>query len=81
MSREADLNNRLSNPEENKQDKSESTEPKTDEKNNTSESSKSDNGAEALKNFKPVEFGTEEDKQFQEALNILKGIDMYKTIK
>ena len=81
MSREADLNNRLSNPEENKQDKSESTEPKTDEKNNTSESSKSDNGAEALKNFKPVEFGTEDDKQFQEALNILKGIDMYKTIK
>ena len=81
MSREADLNNRLSNPEENKQDKSESTESNTDEKNNTSESSKSDNGAEALKNFKPVEFGTDDDKQFQEALNILKGIDMYKTIK
>ena len=81
MSREADLNNRLSNPEENKQDKSESTESNTDEKNNTSESSKSDNGAEALKNFKPVEFGTDDDKQFQEALNILKGVDMYKTIK
>ncbi len=81
MSREADLNNRLSNPEENKKDKSESTESNTDEKNNTSESSKSDNGAEALKNFKPVEFGTDDDKQFQEALNILKGIDMYKTIK
>ncbi|MGA1714938.1 MAG: S41 family peptidase, partial [Methylophilaceae bacterium] len=69
MSREADLNNRLSNPEENKQDKSESTESKANEKNNTSESSKSDDGAEALKNFKPVEFGTEDDKQFQEALN------------
>ncbi len=81
MSREADLNNRLSNPEENKQDKSESTESKANEKNNTSESTKSDDGAEALKNFKPVEFGTEDDKQFQEALNILKGIDMYKTIK
>ena len=81
MSREADLNNRLSNPEENKQDKSESTESKANEKNNTSESSKSDDGAEALKNFKPVEFGTEDDKQFQEGLNILKGIDMYKTIK
>jgi carboxyl-terminal processing protease len=81
MSREADLNNRLSNPEENKQDKSESTESKANEKNNTSESSKSDDGAEALKNFKPVEFGTEDDKQFQEALNILKGINMYKTIK
>ena len=81
MSREADLNNRLSNPEENKQDKSESTESKANEKNNTSESSKRDDGAEALKNFKPVEFGTEDDKQFQEALNILKGIDMYKTIK
>ncbi len=81
MSREADLNNRLSNPEENKQDKSESTESKANEKNNTSESSQSDDGAEALKNFKPVEFGTEDDKQFQEALNILKGIDMYKTIK
>ena len=81
MSREADLNNRLSNPEENKQDKSESTESKANEKNNTSESTKRDDGAEALKNFKPVEFGTEDDKQFQEALNILKGIDMYKTIK
>ena len=81
MSREADLNNRLSNPEENKQDKSESTESKANEKNNTSESSKSDDGAEAIKNFKPVEFGTEDDKQFKEALNILKGIDMYKTIK
>ena len=64
-----------------KQDKSESTEPKLDEKNSASESSKRENGAEALKSFKPLEFGTDDDKQFQEALNILKGIEMYKAIK
>ena len=81
MSSEADLTNRLSNPEEKKQDKSESTEPKLDEKNSASESSKRENGAEALKSFKPLEFGTDDDKQFQEALNILKGIEMYKAIK
>jgi carboxyl-terminal processing protease len=80
MSSEADLTNRLSNPEEKKQDKSESTEPKLDEKNSASESSKRENGAEALKSFKPLEFGTDDDKQFQEALNILKGIEMYKAI-
>jgi carboxyl-terminal processing protease len=81
MSREADLNQHLSNPDENESKKDESTnseEPKNDEKQKTS--TKADDGGEALKNFKPVEFGTAEDKQFQEALNILKGIDIYKKI-
>jgi carboxyl-terminal processing protease len=81
MSREADLNQHLSNPDDNESKKDESTnseEPKNDEKQKTS--TKADDGGEALKNFKPVEFGTAEDKQFQEALNILKGIDIYKKI-
>ena len=80
MSRESDLSNRLSNPEE----KSKEEEVKNSTENNAEEeksSSKSDDGAEALRSFKPVEFGTDEDKQFQEALNILKGIDIYKKIK
>lgn len=80
MSRESDLSNRLSNPEE----KSKEEEVKNSPENNAEEeksSSKSDDGAEALRSFKPVEFGTDEDKQFQEALNILKGIDIYKKIK
>ena len=34
-------------------------------------------GAEALRNFKPTKFGEKDDKQFIEALNILKGIDLY----
>jgi carboxyl-terminal processing protease len=79
MSREADLSNRLSNPEDqNKDADPENSAENNAEKENTS--SKSDDGAEALRSFKPVEFGTEEDKQFQEALNILKGIDIYKKI-
>jgi carboxyl-terminal processing protease len=79
MSREADLSNRLSNPEDqNKEADPENSAENNAEKENTT--SKSDDGAEALRSFKPVEFGTEEDKQFQEALNILKGIDIYKKI-
>tara|TARA_B100000035_G_scaffold303715_2_gene302569 strand:+ start:6132 stop:7541 length:1410 start_codon:yes stop_codon:yes gene_type:complete len=79
MSREADLSNRLSNPEDqnNEADPDNSAENDAKKENTTS---KSDDGAEALKSFKPLEFGTEEDKQFQEALNILKGIDIYKKI-
>ena len=79
MSREADLSNRLSNPEDQNQeaDPENSVENNAEDENTTS---KSDDGAEALRSFKPVEFGTEEDKQFQEALNILKGIDIYKKI-
>ena len=81
MSREADLNQHLSNPDDNESKKDESAnseESKNDEKQKTS--TKADDGGEALKNFKPVEFGTADDKQFQEALNILKGIDIYKKI-
>ena len=79
MSREADLSNRLSNPEDqNKEADPENTAENNSEKENAT--SKSDDGAEALRSFKPVEFGTDEDKQFQEALNILKGIDIYKKI-
>jgi carboxyl-terminal processing protease len=34
-------------------------------------------GSQALRSFKPVELGGKDDKQFNEALNILKGIDLY----
>ena len=79
MSREADLSNRLSNPEDDNKDSDveNSAESNTEKEDSTS---KSDDGAEALRSFKPIEFGTDEDKQFQEALNILKGIDIYKKI-
>jgi carboxyl-terminal processing protease len=79
MSREADLSNRLSNPEDDNKDSDveNSAEGNTEKEESTS---KSDDGAEALRSFKPIEFGTDEDKQFQEALNILKGIDIYKKI-
>ena len=65
--RESDLNNRLSNPED----------PKKDESSKEEEIVPTDNGAEALRNFKPIIFGEKDDKQFLEALNILKGIDLY----
>ncbi len=70
--READLNNSLSNPED---DKSNTKELKP-ELNEVKEGP-TGNGSEALRNFKPTEFGGKEDKQFLEALNILKGIDLY----
>jgi len=64
--READLTNRLSNPEE------------QDTDNATKEDSKpTSDGGEALRNFKPIELGGEEDKQFAEAVKILKDIDSY----
>ena len=74
--READLNNTLSNPEEGK---------KEDLKKNMNGDTKleeikegpTDDGAAALRNFKPIKFGEKDDKQFNEALNILKGIDLY----
>ena len=34
-------------------------------------------GSEALRNFKPIELGGKDDKQFQQALNILKAIDIH----
>jgi len=70
--READLNNSLSNPEDDK--------AVSKQKNSDLEEVKdgpTGDGSEALKNFKPTKFGEKDDKQFIEALNILKGIDLY----
>jgi len=67
--READLTNTLSNPQEKK--KEENSGDKSSVKAPTSD------GGEALRSFKPVELGGKDDKQFNEALNILKGIDLY----
>jgi carboxyl-terminal processing protease len=61
----------LSNPEDSKKE----NEPKAKKET----PGKADNGANVLKDFKPVEFGTKEDKQYQEALNVLKGINLYQT--
>ncbi|MAS00190.1 MAG: peptidase S41 [Nitrosomonadales bacterium] len=66
--RESDLSNRLSNPED---PKNKSSDEKVEDNIPT------DDGAEALRNFKPIIFGEKDDKQFVEALNILKGIDLY----
>ena len=63
--READLTNRLSNPEE------------SDANATKDESKPTSDGGEALRNFKPIELGGDEDKQFAEALKILKDIDRY----
>ena len=71
--RESDLNNRLSNPEDAKKED-------TKEKNSKLQEIKdgpTGDGAAALRNFKPTKFGEKDDKQFMEALNILKGIDLY----
>jgi carboxyl-terminal processing protease len=64
--READLTNRLSNPDEkdNQSKKEEEVKPTSD-------------GGEALRHFKPIELGGEEDKQYAEAVKILKDIDRY----
>ena len=70
--REIDLNNRLSNPEDS-ETKSKETKPDLKEVKDGPTS----DGPEALRNFKPTKFGEENDKQFIEALNILKGIDLY----
>jgi carboxyl-terminal processing protease len=70
--REIDLNNRLSNPEDS-ETKSKETKPDLKEVKD----GPIGDGLEALRNFKPTKFGEENDKQFIEALNILKGIDLY----
>ncbi len=70
--REVDLNNRLSNPGD---ARTKSKEAKPDLKE--VKDGPTGNGPEALRNFKPTKFGGEDDKQFIEALNILKGIDLY----
>ncbi len=70
--REVDLNNRLSNPED---ARTKSKEAKPDLKE--VKDGPIGDGPEALRNFKPIKFGEKDDKQFIEALNILKGIDLY----
>jgi len=72
--RESDLNNRLSNPEDAK--KEENSKLKEVNDGPTGDGPTGD-GAAALRNFKPTKFGEKDDKQFMEALNILKGIDLY----
>ena len=69
--READLTNTLSNPQEKKTKKEENSDDKPSIDAPTSD------GGEALRSFKPIELGGKDDKQFNEALNILKGIDLY----
>ena len=70
--READLNNSLSNPEDNITDAKETKSDLKEVKDGPT-----GDGSEALRNFKPTKFGEKDDKQFVEALNILKGIDLY----
>ena len=65
--READLTNRLSNPEEKE------LAPSEDQSKNKPTS----DGGEALRNYKPIELGGEDDKQYAEAIKILKDIDRY----
>ncbi len=69
--READLTNTLSNPQDKKKKEEKNSGDKSSVKAPTSD------GGEALRSFKPVELGGKDDKQFNEALNILKGIDLY----
>lgn len=66
--READLTNRLSNPEE-------KNNPKASE--NDAEKKPTSDGGEALRNYKPIELGGQDDKQYAEAVKILKDIDRY----
>jgi len=63
--REENIPNRLSNPQD---DKGKSFPAKIE----TPEELTSED-----KIYKPIVFGSKEDKQFAEALNILKGIDLY----
>ena len=65
--READLTNRLSNPEEKE------LAPSEDQAKNKPTS----DGGEALRNYKPIELGGEDDKQYAEAIKILKDIERY----
>jgi len=70
--READLTNTLTNPQDNKREiegENSNNKPSID--------APTSDGGEALRSFKPIELGGKDDKQFNEALNILKGIDLY----
>jgi len=62
--REEDVTNHIVNPQ------GEDAPAKTDKPANAPST-----GSEALKNFKPIELGGKDDKQFQQALLFLKGID------
>ena len=70
--RESDLNNILSNPEDDEKKLKDAPEKPAKVK-----SVPTSDGQEALRNFKPIKLGGKDDKQFLEALNILKGIDLY----
>jgi len=70
--RESDLNNTLSNPEDDEKKLEGVIEKPTKVK-----SVPTSDGQEALRSFKPIKLGEKDDKQFIEALNILKGIDLY----
>lgn len=65
--REEDVTNHIVNPQ---------VEEKVIKEENKNLNPPSD-GGEALRSFKPIELGGEDDKQFQQALNILKAIDIH----
>ena len=67
--REEDIPNRLSNPTEKKEEKN--------KQNKTTVDQSPKENSEMHKNFKPVELGGKDDKQYIEALNILKNIGSY----
>ena len=75
--RESDLNNRLSNPEDAKKEDLKGAKKEENSKLKEVNDGPTGDGAAALRNFKPTKFGEKDDKQFMEALNILKGIDLY----
>jgi len=65
--REEDVTNHIINPQ---------GEEGIDKKSDKSLTPPAD-GGEALRSFKPIELGGKDDKQFQQALNILKAIDIH----
>ena len=65
--REEDVTNHIANPQ---------GEEGIDKKSDKSLTPPAD-GGEALRSFKPIELGGKDDKQFQQALNILKAIDIH----
>ena len=72
--REENIPNRLSNPQDKEKEKEKEVSPAkdVDVKDGTINQIVSEE-----KVYKPIAFGSKDDKQFAEALNILKGIDLY----
>ena len=72
--REENIPNRLSNPQDKDKEKEKKSSPAkdVDVKDGTINEIVSEE-----KVYKPIAFGSKDDKQFAEALNILKGIDLY----